>query len=284
MAAPPQRHPDRAQRAERDAKIFRLRRDGLTEREIAAHVRLSPSRVHGIIVDAIRDLVEPEVEELRKIAAARLDDRRRVASAVILRRHYVVQNGKIVDGPDGQPLIDDGPWLAANAQLIKIDEREAKLFGLDPKEPLEITLDARADLTVNAISAVIDRLQLPPDRKAFALEAAAAAIEGAPLPEPPPAEEPRPDGEPWPFRTGGTDYVVIKGVRYVREGRHEPADLPFMDGEVIDDAEGTDGDLTADQGAPGPRVPDDDPEALLLELEAARAEFPDLDWGDDDDG
>lgn len=282
MGRPPQADPNRAQMAERDARIFRLRRDGLTEREIAAHVQLAPSRVHTIIADAIRDLVEPEVEELRKIAASRLDDRRRVASAVIVRRHYVVQNGKIVNGPDGQPLIDDSPWLAANAQLLKIDEREAKLFGLDPKEPLEITLDARADLTVNAITAVIDRLQLPPDRKAFALESAAAILGGEEPPEPPePVTDRAADRTPWPFRADGVEYVVIKGVRYVREGLHEPADLPYVDAEVIE-PEGEGGPMTADRGGAGPGVPDDDPEAVRLELEAAKAEFPDLEWGDDD--
>lgn len=161
MAAPPQRHTDQALRAERDATIMRLRIAGWTERRIATHVQLSPARVHEIIADAIRDLVEPEVEELRKITAARLDDQRAVASAVRARPHFVVQTGKIVNGPDGRPLIDDGPVLAANDQLRKIDETEIRLYGLAPKEPLEITLQARADLTVNAITAVIDRLQLP---------------------------------------------------------------------------------------------------------------------------
>ncbi|MFJ9626634.1 hypothetical protein ACIRU8_02930 [Streptomyces sp. NPDC101175] len=280
LAAPPQRHPDRAQRAERDARIFRLKIAGATERQIAADVGLSPARVHEIIADAIRDLVEPEVEELRKIAAVRLDDQRRTAYGVRSRPHYVINSGKIVKDDAGVPLIDDGPVLAANDQLRKIDEREAKLFGLDPKEPLEITLEGRADLTVNAITAVIDRLRLPPDRKAFALEAAAAAIEGAPMPELP-EPIPEPEDEPWPFRTDGTDYVIVKGVRYVREGQHEPADLPFVEGEVI---EPVDDDLTGQQDAPGPGVRDDDPEALRAELEAAKAEFPDLDWGDGDHG
>lgn len=282
MAAPPQRHTDQALRAERDATIMRLRIAGWTERRIATHVQLSPARVHEIIADAIRDLVEPEVEELRKITAARLDDQRAVASAVRARPHFVVQTGKIVNGPDGRPLIDDGPVLAANDQLRKIDETEIRLYGLAPKEPLEITLQARADLTVNAITAVIDRLQLPPDRKAFALESAAAILEGVEPPEPPePVTEQAADRTPWPFRTGGTEYVVIKGVRYVREGLHEPADLPYVDAEVIE-PEGEGGPVTADQSGAGPGVPDDDPEAVRLELEAAKAEFPDLEWGDDD--
>jgi hypothetical protein len=143
-------------------------------------------------------------------------------------------------------------------------------------------LDARADLTVNAITAVIDRLQLPPDRKAFALESAAAILGGEEPPEPPePVTDRAADRTPWPFRADGVEYVVIKGVRYVREGLHEPADLPYVDAEVIE-PEGEGGPMTADRGGAGPGVPDDDPEAVRLELEAAKAEFPDLEWGDDD--
>ena len=286
MAAPPQRHTDQAQRAERDATIFRLRIAGWTERRIAAHVKISPARVHEIIADAIRDLVEPEVEELRKITAARLDDQRAVASTVRARPHFVVQGGKIVRDDHGDPLIDDGPVLAANDQLRKIDETEIRLYGLAAKEPLEIVLERRSEMegeaVANAVEGVIAVLGLDPRRRLFALEAAAASLAGEPLPEPPPAEEG--PGTAGPYRRGtGPEYVVHKGVRYLRDDVHRPSDLPFIDAEVIDpDGEPTDGDLTGGQDGTGPGVPDDDAVAVRRAIEAAQARFPDEDWSDDD--
>lgn len=250
MAAPPQARPNTAQHAERDARIFRLRLAGLTVRQIAAEVGLGPTRVQEIITEAVRDLVEPEVEELRKVAAARLDDQRRTAHAVRGRPHYIVQSGKIIKDEQGRPLIDDGPVLAANEQLRKIDEREARLYGLDPKEPLEITLQARGDLTANAIETVINALQLAPERRVFALEAAAAALDGSPLPPAPePEEKPEAPSMPWPLKSDGVEYVVIGGVRYVKEGPHHPADLPAMDGEIV-----------AEYDDPEPEVADGEPE------------------------
>jgi hypothetical protein len=47
------------------------------------------------------------------------------------RQHYVVslQSGKIINGPDGNPLDDDGVKLAATDRLVKVMEYRAKLEG-----------------------------------------------------------------------------------------------------------------------------------------------------------
>ncbi|MFF3658424.1 hypothetical protein [Streptomyces olivochromogenes] len=281
MAAPPQRHTDRAQRAERDATIFRLRIAGWTERRIAAHVKISPARVHGIIADAIRDLVEPEVEELRKLTAARLDDQRAVASTVRARPHYVVQGGKIVRDEHGNPLIDDGPVLAANDQLRKIDETEIRLYGLAAKEPLEIVLERRteeeAKAVMTAVEGVFTVLGLDAKRRLLALEAAGCALEGAPLPEPPPVEETTTGNTvPWPVTLEGREHVWIRGAYHEVGPKYAPREPEVFDAEVVDD------DLTGDQDAPGPGAPDNDPVAVRRELEAAKAEFPDLPWSGDE--
>ncbi len=108
-----------------------MRVAGLTERQIAAEEGLSQPRVHGILATAIRARVEPEVDDLRRLAQERLDDQRRSINAVRSRTHFVVQGGKVVKDDDGTPLVDDGPVLAANAALLKLEEREARMYGYD---------------------------------------------------------------------------------------------------------------------------------------------------------
>lgn len=82
----------------------------------------------------------------------------------------------------------------------------------------------------------------------------------------------------------------MKGVRYVREGQHEPADLPFVEGEVIDDegAEPTDRDLTDGQDGAGPGARDDDPvtrrRAIMAAARAALDEEDDGENEEDDQG
>lgn len=280
MGRPPQAEPNRALKAERDATIMRLRIAGWTERRIAAHVKISPARVHGIIAEAIRDLVEPEVEELRKITAARLDDQRAVASTVRARPHYVVQGGKIVRDDHGQPLIDDGPVLAANDQLRKIDETEIRLYGLAAKEPLEIVLERRseveAETVFKAVEGVISALGLDASRRLLALEAAAAGLAGDPLPEPPPAEEQAADTVPWPVTLEGREHVWVRGKYRELGPEYRPSEPEVFEAEFVDDDLDTSGEVSS------PGVPDDDQVAARLAIEAAQARFPDEDWSDDE--
>lgn len=187
MGAPPQARPNTSINAERDARIFRMRVVGMTERQIAAEVGLSQPRVHTIIADAIRARVEPEVDDLRKLAQERLDDQRRSINAVRSRRHYVVQGGKVVKDDDGTPLIDDGPVLAANSALLKLEEREAKMYGLDR---LEAAMVQRLELEAQVATAAIlntldDVMRALPDLdvrhrealRAWALERAQAHVD-----------------------------------------------------------------------------------------------------------
>jgi hypothetical protein len=85
----------------------------------------------------------------------------------------------------------------------------------------------------------------------FALESAAAILEGSEPPEPPePVAEQAPSAV-WPMRSGGVDYVVIKGKRYVLEGQQVPDEAEIveepLDGEIIEDeGEGISGEISDD--------------------------------------
>ena len=61
----------------------------------------------------------------------RLQDYRRLAWRVATSKHYTTtQTGRVATGPDGQPVIDDGPVLHALDRLLRFDDHEAKLVGL----------------------------------------------------------------------------------------------------------------------------------------------------------
>ena len=87
------------------------------------------------------------LETTRQLLRMRRDWERRARENA---RHYVVtQSGKIVLDPEtDQPMLDDGPVLAAIDRLVKILDRVAKLRGLDAPQRLEV-------LTIDAIDAAI---------------------------------------------------------------------------------------------------------------------------------
>ena len=111
--------------AERDAEAARLRAQGLAYREIAEALGYSDaSGAYKSVQRALSAVPAEAVAELRAVEAARLDELTRRAWAVANKTHPVVAaNGRVVEGPNGEPLIDDGPVLHALDRLLKIAER-----------------------------------------------------------------------------------------------------------------------------------------------------------------
>ncbi len=88
---------------------------------------------------------EEELSELDHLAATAIE--------VMRTPHYeVTQAGKIAEDPrTGLPLLDDKPRLAAIDRLLKIQDRRAKLLGLDSAQKVEV-------LTLGALEAEAARL------------------------------------------------------------------------------------------------------------------------------
>ena len=94
---------------EREAEVVNLRRQGLTWDMISERVGYaSPSAAHFAYQRAARRIVQDGIEDIRKVEAERLD----IAQAAIW--------GLVLNG--------DIPAVSA---LIRIQERRAKLLGLD---------------------------------------------------------------------------------------------------------------------------------------------------------
>lgn len=136
---------------EKDARAYDLYRRGLSYRQIAAEVgwKSAKSAFEAVRRAARDNAMDPlDAEEQRQAFYDRLQDYRRAAQRVLATRHYhVTQAGRLVDGPDGGYLLDDGPVLQALDRLVKIDDQELRLRGLYPAVKHEVrnidAVDAR---------------------------------------------------------------------------------------------------------------------------------------------
>ncbi|MFF4505331.1 hypothetical protein [Streptomyces sp. NPDC001401] len=226
MAAPPQRHAGRALREGQDEEIFRLLIAGLTEREIAAQVGLGKSTVHTRITKILDERRSAlPVDELITMRAARLDD--------LWRRAYTTRVGS----PRGSK-----EWAAAWDRCLRAEESLRKLKGLDAPDAIDVVLERRAEVEADAVTSAVEAvtavLGLDAPRRLLVLEAAAAKLNGDPLPEPPePDADERADRAPWPVVIGGVECIWDPRRGCYREMGPErrPADEPFVDGEVVDE-------------------------------------------------
>lgn len=127
-----------------------------------------------------RRRTDAEVEDRIANQVMRFNDIRRTLYGVIARRHLVVNNGKIMKDSEGIPLRDDGPVIAAVAQLIQLEDRQARVEGTYAREKLDIALETRveneAQLAVEAILAGADAVGLEPAQRQLMLEAAGARL------------------------------------------------------------------------------------------------------------
>lgn len=124
----------------RRTRVVQLRTEGRTFREIAKELGVSVGLVHNDFDASIERVLEPNVAAYRAEHVARLHQMRAVVKDVLERRHLLVSaSGRVAVDENEEPLEDDGVVLAATDRLLKIDEAERKLLGLDAKPELSVT-------------------------------------------------------------------------------------------------------------------------------------------------
>lgn len=139
---------------DRDARAVELRRRNLNYKQIAAEMGYaSQSSAYEAVQRGLNDTQAETNDEVRRMELERLDDLARSALRVLATKHYAIApGGKLARHPDtGDPLVDDGPTLQAIDRLLKIQERRAKLLGLDQPVKHEVR-------QVDAIDAEIESL------------------------------------------------------------------------------------------------------------------------------
>ncbi len=141
--------------ATRDADAARLRARGLSYPEIARQLGYaSHSSALAAARRAMAATVAEPAAEVRAYEVERLNNLERAALEVLERRHVTVSHGKVIyhgEGDAREPLYDDGPVLQAIDRLLRIQERRAKLLGLDAPTRMQV-------VTIDAVDAEIARL------------------------------------------------------------------------------------------------------------------------------
>lgn len=143
--------------AEMRARIVELRTADWTFREIAAEVDRDVAVVWRHYQRAMRLIPAAAVEEHQAKIALRLDEQlrridmqREILDDIVAKRHVHISNGHVVSeitGQDeetgrpiyGDPYEDDAPTMAAIDRLGKLDDQEAKLLGMYPKQQVSVT-------------------------------------------------------------------------------------------------------------------------------------------------
>lgn len=126
--------------AAQDARACELRARSFTYQQIADQLGMSKGHAYASVQRALRETIQEPAEELRQLELIRLDDLHRAARTVMEATHYVVDRGQVVEWA-GSPLVDDGPVLAAIDRMLRVQERRAKLLGLDA--PQRVSIDAQ---------------------------------------------------------------------------------------------------------------------------------------------
>jgi hypothetical protein len=136
---------------ERAVEAMRLRTRGMSYREIAQEMGFNnESAVRDLVSRALLATLSEPADDLRQLELQRLDFMWAAVLKVLERHHVTVSNGKVIYLGD-TPLHDDAPILAAVDRLVKIQDRRAKLLGLDAPQRVEV-------LTIDAIDAELARL------------------------------------------------------------------------------------------------------------------------------
>lgn len=123
---------------QRDADASRLRSEGKTYQQIADELGYH-DRGHAWrgIQRARRAILREPAAELIQVESARLDELYVTALDILERDHVTVSNGRVMYDDEGNPLLDDGPKLAALRELRQIRESFRKLHGLDQPAKVE---------------------------------------------------------------------------------------------------------------------------------------------------
>ena len=155
--------------AERDAEACRMRTRAMSYSQIAHELGYADEgAAHTGVRRALARTVAEPAEDVRRTELARLDHLYASALAVLERAHVTVSQGRVVSqrvpgtgtydpesrtwlGAEWVDLLDDAPVLAAIDRLLKIQDRRAKLLGLDAPTRVQV-------MTVDVVDAEIARL------------------------------------------------------------------------------------------------------------------------------
>lgn len=138
--------------AERDAQACHLRARGKSYSTIAREMDYgSGSAAYKAVQRGLKAIVAEPSEEVRQFELIRLDGMWMAAQAVLEAQHFVISEGRVVR-TDGRPIEDHDPILRSIDRLLKIQERRARLLGLDAPVKKEITISDGVDAEIRDLA------------------------------------------------------------------------------------------------------------------------------------
>lgn len=149
--------------AERDAEACRLRGERrMSYQQIADAMGYGDKgSAYRAIQRGLAAIPQEAAAEVLRLELEKLDTLERAALEVLERQHVTVSHGKIVyratAGGQAEPLFDDAPVLQAIDRMLKIQERRAKLLGLDAPKRLEVITIDWLDEQIRTLTAELER-------------------------------------------------------------------------------------------------------------------------------
>lgn len=153
--------------AELDAKILALKTEGRSFRAISRELNYDVGYVYRCFQRGVRTIRETAADDYKSNQLARIEAERAIVEEILHTRHLTVSNGHIVsdivgnypqtteggaphpnagDPIYGDPLVDDGPVLAAIDRMIKLDAQESDLLGLKAPTRVEQSGGVRVEI------------------------------------------------------------------------------------------------------------------------------------------
>lgn len=146
--------------AQQDAEAARLRARSMSYAQIAEQLGISKTSAYEGVQRVLAETIQEAAAEVRQFELEKLDAAERIALEVMEKEHLTVSNGRIIQkrvdwerdeageivfGGDGKPVgvyedvMDDAPKLAAIRTYLSIQERRAKLLGLDAEKKISLS-------------------------------------------------------------------------------------------------------------------------------------------------
>ena len=135
--------PDRVNAAERREKAVALAIKGWPYQKIADELGYAS---RGAAHQAVSTALKERIDKLGQTVDAYREQETERLTAVLMKvwqimetPHPLVQGGKVVLDQYDVPMLDDGPSLAAAAQIVRISESLRKLHGTDQPAKVNIS-------------------------------------------------------------------------------------------------------------------------------------------------
>lgn len=141
-----------------DQRAAEMRSRSMTYAQIGQALDVVESTAYRMVMRAMADVPREGGAQMLALELAKLDFLERRHLAILQREHFVVSAGGKIVHHEGQPMVDDGPALAAMAGLLRVADRRAKLLGLNAPVRTEVTGSMTVESSQHAADNLFDML------------------------------------------------------------------------------------------------------------------------------